>query len=153
MALILAADLATAQPVPISGLPFPLASNSGVLTQHNDNHRTGANLAETVLNINNVNVPNLKRMFVLNVTGQIVAQPLYLQNIRTSDKSLHNILYVATAANYVYAFDADNEQLIRSRMLHPLIECRPKDQPKYTRNPAYKDCGCGDPKQNRQRRR
>jgi hypothetical protein len=56
VALLLAAGLGTAQ--------------EGVLTQHNDNHRTGANLAEEELNTGNV--ANLKRIFPLNVDGQIV---------------------------------------------------------------------------------
>ena len=136
MALLLAAGLAKAQPAPGIGV-LHFISISGVLTQHNDNHRTGSNLAETELNIGNVNFARMKRIFRLDVDGQIVAQPLYAGGIFVNN-SFRNVLYVATAANNLYAFDADNGQLIRYSMLHPLIECRPKDQPAYTRNPAYR---------------
>jgi hypothetical protein len=89
----------------------PLA---GVLTQHNDNQRTGANLAETELNTGNV--PSLKRIFRLDVDGQIVAQPLYAAGVFVRGVS-RNVLYVATEANHLYAFDADNFQRLADRVL------------------------------------
>ncbi len=79
-----------------------------VLTQHNDNNRTGANLNETILNTSNVNQKRFGKLFVRPVDGQIYAQPLYLGNIQFPDQKFHNAVYVATMHNTVYAFDADD---------------------------------------------
>src|SRR5260370_9046471 len=72
-----------------------------VLTQHNDNSRTGANLNETSLNTANVNVSTFGKLFGMPVDGFVYAQPLYM-TIGTQ-----NVLFVATAHDSVYAFDAD----------------------------------------------
>ena len=52
-----------------------------VLTQHNDNSRTGQNLQETVLNTSTVNVSNFGKLFSLPVDGNIYVQPLYVPNL------------------------------------------------------------------------
>jgi outer membrane protein assembly factor BamB len=73
-----------------------------VLTQHNNNSRTGANLNETSLTTSNVNVSTFGKLFAMPVDGFVFAQPLYMPNIGT-----RNVLFVATAHDSVYAFDAD----------------------------------------------
>ena len=78
-----------------------------VLMQHNDSSRTGQNLQETILNTSTVNVANFGKLFSLPVTGNIFAQPLYVPALTIGGAS-HNVVYVATAQNNVYAFDADN---------------------------------------------
>ena len=79
-----------------------------VSTQHNDNSRTGTNLQEEVLNVQNVNSQQFGMIFKHPVDGQIYAQPLYVSNLNIPGKGIHNVVYVATMHNSVYAFDADD---------------------------------------------
>lgn len=78
----------------------------GVYTQHNDNARVGANLHETTLTLNNVNARQFGLLFRHVVDDQVFAQPLFVPNL-TIAGGHHNVVIVATAANTVYAFDAD----------------------------------------------
>jgi hypothetical protein len=77
-----------------------------VVTHRNNNSRTGANLEETCLTPTNVNAASFGKLFTLSVTGQVYAQPLVVTNLEIRG-SAHNVVYVATMENWVYAFDAD----------------------------------------------
>ncbi|HTF62529.1 MAG TPA: chitobiase/beta-hexosaminidase C-terminal domain-containing protein, partial [Edaphobacter sp.] len=85
------------------------AGAQDVSTWHYDNARTGVQSAETVLTPSNVNSANFGKIFNLPVIGDVYAQPLYLHQYQMSDGLLHNVLLVATAQDYVYAFDADGK--------------------------------------------
>ena len=81
-----------------------LAPLTGVLTQHNDLSRTGANLNETILNTSNVHTGAFGKLHSYPVTGQVYAQPLYVAQAISGK----NVVYLATEANNVYAFNADS---------------------------------------------
>ena len=106
----------------VIGSPFAAASAFGaegesmvpsvsplvhVLTQRNDNARTGANLNESILNTHNVTADQFGLIFQRQVVGQIYAQPLYVSRLEINGMT-RNVVFVATMRNHVYAFDADN---------------------------------------------
>lgn len=81
-----------------------------VLTEHNDVFRSGANTNETVLTTANVNFNTFGRLFTQTVDGYIVGQPLYLSAVEFPNGSTHNVVYVATQHDSVFAFDGDSYQ-------------------------------------------
>jgi hypothetical protein len=85
---------------------LPRVQAVNVLTQHNDLSRTGANTAETILTPANVNAGTFGQLFTDNVDGQVYAQPLYVQNLGIAGGT-HNVVFVCTESNSVYALDAD----------------------------------------------
>jgi hypothetical protein len=88
----------------VSGLAHAQVS---VTTFHNDNSRTGQNIQETILTPGNVNSQQFGKLFALAVDGAVYAQPLYLSGINIAG-SAHNVVYVATEHDSVYAIDADS---------------------------------------------
>jgi hypothetical protein len=82
-------------------------SAQAVLTWHNDTVRSGQNLAETLLTPSSVNSSNFGLIYNLPLDGKVDAQPLYVPAVSISG-TLHNILYVVTENDSVYAFDADS---------------------------------------------
>ena len=86
----------------------PARAQVNVVTYHNDVARTGQNTRETWLTPANVNKSSFGFRFNQPVDGFIVAQPLYLSNVSIPGAGTHNVVYVATLNDSVYAFDADN---------------------------------------------
>jgi len=80
---------------------------TAVTTAHNDTFRTGQNLSETILNTGNVNAAAFGKRVSYPVDGQVYAQPLVVPGVTFSDGSVHDVAYVATENDSVYAFDAD----------------------------------------------
>ncbi len=82
-----------------------------VLTQHYDNARTGQNTSEMILAPSNVNPVQFGKLFAQTLDGQMTAQPLYVPGVFIpASNSTHNVVYVATMHDGVYAFDADSNQ-------------------------------------------
>src|SRR5579859_308348 len=102
-----AARLALSLSALVLALASPLFAQVNVLTQHYDNSRTGANTSETVLTPANVASTNFGKLFANPVDGRIYAQPLYVQGLAIPGKGTHNVVFVATEHDSVYAFDAD----------------------------------------------
>jgi hypothetical protein len=92
-------------------LPGFLGAQSfpGVLTGQYDNNRSGSNLEETILTPSNVSASNFGLLFTQAVDANVFAQPLYVPNLTIKGK-VHNVVYLATINNSVYAFDADTSQ-------------------------------------------
>ena len=78
-----------------------------VLTQHNDNARTGVNLHETVLKPAKVNKRQFGLLFKHKVDDQLYTQPLIVTGV-TVGGGAHDFVYVTTVNNSVYAFDAND---------------------------------------------
>jgi len=92
----------------ILSLMLPEVSRAqNVLTQHNDLSRSGANPNETILTTSNVTESTFGKVFALPIDGFTYAQPLYYADVSIAGGT-HNVLYVATAHDTVYAFDADS---------------------------------------------
>ncbi len=79
--------------------PFP--------TSRGDNARDAANTNETLLTPANVNMTHFGRLFTFPVDYFVMAQPLYMPNVNIPGQGTHNVIYVVTQADSVYAIDAD----------------------------------------------
>jgi hypothetical protein len=88
--------------------PWRGYGQASVLTHHNDVARTGQNLNEIILNPTNVNAATFGKLFAQKVDGSIVGQPLYVPQVQFPNGTIHNVVYVATQHDSVFAFDADN---------------------------------------------
>lgn len=100
----------------------PPAGFQGVLTYHNDNPRTGQNLLETTLTPGTVNSSTFGKLISYPVDGLVYAQPLYVPDVKIPRKGVHNVVYVATEHDSVYAFDADglsSDSLWHSSFINP----------------------------------
>jgi len=86
--------------------PIGVTDLAGVYTYHNDTARTGANTQEYALTTANVSTSTFGKLFSCAVDAQIYAQPLWVANVSISGVN-HNVVYVATQHDSVYAFDAD----------------------------------------------
>src|SRR5260370_28918741 len=80
---------------------------ASVLTQHNDDRRSGANLQETKLAVTSVK-QKFGKLWTLFVDAQIVAQPLYVSGLTVQGKGTFNAVIVSTMHNTIYVYDADS---------------------------------------------
>ena len=82
------------------------ASPVNVLTYHNDNGRTGLMPQETILTPANVNSATFGKVNFLTTDGKVDGEPLYASNV-VINGVVHNVVYVVTEHDSIYAFDAD----------------------------------------------
>src|SRR5215471_8306912 len=94
------------------------AASAQVTTSQYDNARTGATLSERTLTPQNVNAQQFGKLGAFKVDGPVYAQPLFIPKVPIQGKGTHDVLYVATEHDSVYAFDAN----------------RPGDPPLWHRN-------------------
>jgi hypothetical protein len=90
-----------------------------VLTSRADISRTGVNNNETLLTPTTVSQNSFGRLFSFPVDYVVMAQPLYVPNVNIPGQGTHNVIYIVTQADSVYAIDADNgAQLWYASMLN-----------------------------------
>ncbi len=100
--------ITVSNPPPPSGVSVP--------TWHGDNARSGLNAKETILTPENVNSGSFGKVATASVDGQVYPQPLIVANV-TINGGTHNVLYVATEHDNVYAFDADTGAALWNKSL------------------------------------
>jgi uncharacterized repeat protein (TIGR03806 family) len=86
----------------------PAPAYVSVLTYHNDNYRSGQNTNELVLTLGNVNTNTFGLVLQRPVDDWVYAQPLIMTNVNVPARGTHNVLYVCTVNDTIYAFDADD---------------------------------------------
>jgi uncharacterized protein YjdB len=82
------------------------ATGVNITTWHVDTNRSGLNSSETTLTPANVNSQSFGKLFSVVVDGYVYGEPLIMSNV-TIKGAKHNVLYVATENDSVYAFDAN----------------------------------------------
>src|SRR5215831_18565589 len=85
-----------------------VCASAQVTTSQYDNFRTGATLHEKILTPENVNAKHFGKLGAFKVDGPVYAQPLFLPSVEIPGKGAHDVLYVATEHDSVYAFDANH---------------------------------------------
>jgi uncharacterized protein (TIGR03437 family) len=111
---------------------LPLTAQVNVTTYQYNNARTGANLNETILTPANVNTNQFGKLWTYPLDGVVYAQPLYLSHVSINGAA-HNVVYIVTEHNSVYAIDADGGQTLWHVNLTPA----------GASTVPYGDVGCG----------
>jgi uncharacterized protein (TIGR03437 family) len=78
-----------------------------ILTANGNNDRTNSNLQETQLSPATVSPPTFGKLGTFPVDGQVYSQPLVMSGLSVPGGGTHNVVFVSTMHNSVYAFDAD----------------------------------------------
>jgi hypothetical protein len=99
--------------------PFrmPAAAQTSVTTYHNDNYRTGWNKTESVLTPATVWSPNFDLVHTVTLNDQVDAQPLMVPGVLITAgnyQGTHDVVYVATESNTVYAIDTHTGTVLLS---------------------------------------
>ncbi len=92
------------------------SAQTAVTTYHNDNYRTGWNSSETTLTPANVNSTSFGPLFTVKLDDQVDAQPLVVPGVPIAGGT-HDVVYVVTENNTVYAIDANAGTVLLSKNL------------------------------------
>jgi len=84
----------------------PADARAQITTSQYDNQRSGATLIEKYLTPQNVNVKQFGKLGAFKVDGAVYAQPLFLPSVEIPGQGIHDVIFVATEHDTVYAFDA-----------------------------------------------
>lgn len=115
----LARDIAAILLIANSALVGTSSAQTEFPTSRRDNARTNADTSETLLTPANVNKNSFGRLFSTPVDYVVMAQPLFMPDVNIPGKGTHNVVYVVTQADSVYAIDADKgTQLWYASMLN-----------------------------------
>ncbi|HUO13475.1 MAG TPA: hypothetical protein VMX38_00700 [Verrucomicrobiae bacterium] len=93
------------------------AAQFSVTTYHYDNNRTGWNNQETALTPANVATSAFGSLYNVALNDQVDAQPLYVPGVNITagnNQGTHNVVYVATEGNTIYAIDAESGTVLLS---------------------------------------
>jgi Abnormal spindle-like microcephaly-assoc'd, ASPM-SPD-2-Hydin len=113
---------------------------TGTFLYRNDNFRTGQNLAESVLTPATVTPSKFGLLFADTIDAAAYAQPLYVPGVQIPNQGTHNVVYVATENDSVYAFDAD----VQGPPLWHTSFINPQANPPITAVPSSDLGGCKD---------
>jgi hypothetical protein len=88
-----------------------------MLTYQDNIARTGVNNQEHILTPTSVSQTSFGLLYTLPVDGAVYAQPLSVAGVTIPGKGRHNVIYVATEHDSVYAFDANSNVGINAKPL------------------------------------
>jgi hypothetical protein len=94
----------------------PTVFGTDVLTYHNDAMRSGQDLTENVLTPQNVGVMTFGKLRILAADGAVDAAPLVVSGLMVGGTQ-HNVLYVASEHDSLFAYDADTGALLAKTSL------------------------------------
>ncbi len=101
-------------------LNFSAFAQTAVTTYHNDNNRTGWNSAETSLTPATVNSSSFGVLAKVALDDQVDAQPLVVPGVNITagkNQGVHDVVYVVTGNDTVYAIDANIGTVLLSQSL------------------------------------
>jgi hypothetical protein len=103
-------QMSSSSPPPAGG-GIPTPQHTDVVTYKNDPARTGANLTESALTPSTVNASRFGLLRILAADGKVDATPLYLAGL-TVQGAAHNVVFIASESDSVYAYDSDSGALL-----------------------------------------